>query len=291
MTRGVVVGGGYTIIETMIFLAITGFLFVAAITAVSGRQATVQFAQGTRDMQADIERIINQVSTGYYPGGNLVCTVGAGAASPPVISTGADQQGSSNNCVFIGKALQLGTAPDHNHYNAISLAARRTTVSASGKIQEVSSLKEAIPTAVTGRNDTYTLNYGLAVTKVYISGSPATYGSIVFLSTLPKFEGATGTLASGAQRVSFGAIPGTTLDDDDSQVTAKVSNITDPTDSTPGIRTPIVVNPITGIVICVADDKDPARITRRATITIGAGASQASAVLKTIVPGEVTECP
>lgn len=119
MTKGVIVGGGYTIIETMIFLAITGFLFFAAITAVGGRQASVQFSQGTRDMQADLERIINQVSTGYYPGGNLSCSVAGGAASAPTINSGAEQQGSSNDCVFIGKALQLGTQPDHNKYTLL----------------------------------------------------------------------------------------------------------------------------------------------------------------------------
>ena len=279
--------GGYTIVETMIFLAVTSLLFVAAMTAIGGKQASVQFAQATRDAQSQIQKVINEVSTGYYPsGGSFTCTVGPTALDIPTFSAVASLQGSSNDCVFLGKAVQLGTDDvDKETYNVINMAARRLNVS--GK--ESSSLKEALPTAIPGITESFRLQFGLSVTRIVKSGSPTQYGTIIFLSTLPKFQGNTGTLASGTQRVSYGAVPSSLLDDDLTTAAAKASNLTDVGDLSG--RAQIDMTPSSGIIICLADNPNPANATRKAYITVGQGASQTSATLTYITPGDVTECP
>lgn len=272
--------GGYTIVETMIFLAVTSLFFVAAMTAIGGKQASVQFTQGTRDAQSNIQDIINQVATGYYPsGGSFTCNVGPLASDAPTFTSVASEQGSSDKCVILGKVLQLGTNdPGKDAYNVINVAARRVNVT--GK--EVSSLTEALPTAIPGITEGFKFQYGIAVTRVVVPGNAANYGSIAFLSTLPKFQGGTGTLASGTQRVSYGAIMNSNLNDDVATASARVSSITDAT---------ITMNPTGGIIICLADDATASNASRKAYITVGAGASQTVTTLTYITPGDVTECP
>lgn len=98
MYKGSMVGG-YTIIETLIFLAISSLLFLSAVSTIGGRQASVQFTQATRDAQSKIQELINQVSTGYYPSAGYTCTASVAGLSFTNISS---VQGTSKDCVFLG---------------------------------------------------------------------------------------------------------------------------------------------------------------------------------------------
>ena len=109
--------GGYTILETMIFLAVTAMLFIAAMTTIGGKQATVQFTQGIRDTQSKIQDVINNVSTGYFPtDSNFKCIVGDAIPAnnipnvAPSFTLGASIQGSSEKCVSLGKVLEFANS-------------------------------------------------------------------------------------------------------------------------------------------------------------------------------------
>lgn len=70
---------GYTIIETIIFLAVTGAVFASTITIVSGQQARTEFTQAVRDVQTRIQDISNDVTTGFYHNpGTLRCNANPG---------------------------------------------------------------------------------------------------------------------------------------------------------------------------------------------------------------------
>jgi type II secretory pathway pseudopilin PulG len=277
MIRGGAVHG-YTILETMIFLAITSLLFGSFVSVFGGRQGEVQFTQSTRDAQIQVQAIINEVSSGFYPSNSAnTCTVGAGASAVPTFVATPSVQGTSNQCVFIGKAMQLGGASAKD-ITVISLAARRLN----SLNKEASSLREALVTAIPGINVSSRLQYELYVTRIVVpSVTGQAFGSIVFLTTLPKFQGSTGTLASGAQRVSFGAVPQTAIGNDVTAATSAVNNLTDLTDPSPGSRQPITINPASGIYICLADNQNVASARRKAMIVIGEGASQTTARLET----------
>lgn len=255
---------GYTVLETMIFLGISTMLFLAFTSVFDGRQRAVEFTQATRDTQIKIQSIINEVASGYFPSNAGGCVVGGGASSPPVF-TGAGSQGTSNQCVFLGKAIHMGTT-DRRKFNTISIAGRRLN----GSNKEVSSLTEAVPTPISSITQEGQLQYNLYVTRIAVpSVVGSEYGTIAFITTLPKFQGQTRTLASGAQRVSYAAIPGTSLNDALPIATGSVSTVRD-TD----------MNPPSGIYICLADEADVNDAKQKTMIVIGEGASQTSARLE-----------
>ena len=66
MNRGEARRGGYTIVETLIFLAVSALLFVSTIILISGRQAKAQFTNSVRDLVSDITDVANDVANGYY---------------------------------------------------------------------------------------------------------------------------------------------------------------------------------------------------------------------------------
>lgn len=268
-------GGGYTIVETMIFLAVTGVLLISAMTLMAGRQASVQFSQAVTDAQSRMQDAIGQVASGYYPNnGSFSCfTISPGV---PTFDPTPSVQGTSTDCVYLGKALGFkNTSSDGGGYVVFSLAARRLNAAN----REITSLDEAHITpiapfaAADGRPDTteqFNFDFGISVTRVVNPKTGAKYGTLLFLSTLPKFQGATSSLASGAQRVSFAGVLGSVVADSDYQKATKLNDLQ-------GAN--VDMNPDGGIVICLADDPVVANAKRKAMLTIGEGASQTSVTL------------
>lgn len=288
---------GYTIVETMIFLAVTAILFASAMVAIGGRQATVQFNQGVRDAQSKLQDVINQVSTGFYPdASNFTCSASATTATRPTFTATASKQGTSDSCTFLGKVVQFGLGTDQDGYNVISVASRRVTASSDGLTGlDVSSLAQALPTAlspidasdVTTPDITQKLafQYGVQATRVTVpdaGGSYASddYGSVAFLSSFPGSNN--GALVSGAQQVAFATVPHTTLT---STLFDTVTNINAMTDDVgpplPSGFTKMSSNSAVnsalahGVVICLADQGK----NRRAMLTIGGATAQTSVKL------------
>lgn len=289
---------GYTIVESMIFLAVTGVLFVSAMLTVSGKQANVQFTQGVRDAQSKIQDIINQVATGYYPNnGSFTCSVPTPTdpSSAPTFTAVSKVQGSSDDCVFLGKVLQFttgGAAEDGaTNYNVFSVASRRKNNKTPP--QEVSSLKEAVPTAVAPTaahsgypdiTENFETQYGIKVTDIKVRGISGTFGAVAFFGSLPSVQGT--NLASGAQRVVFGLVPLSSLSDSKQAAAEKINSITDENPPVDPSKQTITLNPDAGIVFCLSDQGG----SRKAMITVGQGQSQTTAKLD-IGGYDTTICP
>lgn len=104
------VSSGYTIIEVMIFLAISLVIAASSWSLIAGKQAETDFNQKMRDTQSKLQDWINDVSTGFTGGdpSQQNCTIsglrpsiaGGGPSSTPV-------------CVFLGKAIQF-TDPSYS---------------------------------------------------------------------------------------------------------------------------------------------------------------------------------
>ena len=159
-------------------------------------------------------------------------------------------------------------------YNAISVAARRLGHEVIAK--EVVSLDEANPTVIVKPDGNTTVEsaafqFGLRVTKVVDAGTGTQYGAIAFFSTLPYYAEDSSDLTSGAQRVSFGGIPGTVLNQSLTDANTQINNISDSSTPTGPGRTTIKMNPSEGIVICLADNNN-----RKAMLTVGGASGQAT---------------
>jgi type II secretory pathway pseudopilin PulG len=145
MARGGTQSAGFTILETLIVLAVSSTVAISTIVAVSGRQSKTEFMVGANDMKQKVEQIINETRNGYFPGAGFTCTGSPVGNTKPVITPPAQGQGTNDSCIFLGKAVEFGV-PDSTTYATYPLVGRRQVRPASIN-QEVSAY-----TGVNGAN-------------------------------------------------------------------------------------------------------------------------------------------
>jgi len=205
---------GFTIVETLIVLAVTAGMFVVAALAFSGQQEKTRFTQGTRDAESKILDVANDVSAGFFAETDEWECLPSATSSPIVqrSSLGAGQ-GTNQACIFIGKALQFG--PDDancsNNCTTMRIATvvgHRTTTPASGT-RDVETLAETRPGAAPSGSpydERYLLKYGLGAYRIINGDNGTLLGGIAFLSSLGVYEGT--DPVGGSQVVGMYALPG-----------------------------------------------------------------------------------
>ena len=243
------ISGGYTIVEVMMFLAISGALFVIAMFAIGGKQAQAQFAQGIRDFQSRIDDITNDVSTGYFPQpGSYSCTAPDQTTGAAVsFAAGTAVQGENEDCIFVGKVLHF--TQDSRSVSLLTVGGRRATREG----LPVSTLAQAKPLTIDGSptcgspcpnmTETFTIDGGLIVRDIIsrVGTNPISHpAAVAIFSSLPQqSNGAT----SGSLTTNTVTIPSSQMAVDDVVATAsKVNNMTT-------AASPPEFNPVT--VICL----------------------------------------
>src|SRR5688572_2958718 len=100
---------GYTIVEVMIFLAVSGMMLTMALLLVNGQQNKTEFAQTVRDLESRIQDVTNDIATGYYSrSGNIRCgyQIPSNPASGIVLTPASGvEQGANSDCIFIGRVM------------------------------------------------------------------------------------------------------------------------------------------------------------------------------------------
>ena len=173
-------GAGYTILETLIFLAVSAAMFVTAMAFVSGRQNRTEFAAAVRDFESSINDIANDVSNGYYANGagngkRVYCQVINGVVS--IEGRAADTQGGNQGCLFIGKALLFNmTDFDAGQYLTVTLVGKQYKggVPSSGDSESYTD-SGVVPIAKTSGTDTTPNAY--EVTRL---GGGVTIGCVIY---------------------------------------------------------------------------------------------------------------
>ncbi len=110
MNQGGNPSAGFTIVETLIVLAVTAGLLASSLILISGRQAKTQFQTSVNGMQQDLQETIGEVQKGYYPNpndGSFSCNSSLAQVS---YGPGAARQGENSGCIFLGKVLKYSTA-------------------------------------------------------------------------------------------------------------------------------------------------------------------------------------
>lgn len=113
---------GYTIVEVMIVLAISGMMFLIAANFINGKQESTAFTQGVNEMASRIQGVMQDVNDGHYSDVPIGCTVGATSLTFPASS---QSQGTNQECTFLGKIIHFSLNGDQAQYEVISMAAAR----------------------------------------------------------------------------------------------------------------------------------------------------------------------
>lgn len=196
--------------ETFIFLAVTGLLFLIAMVYVGGQQARKEFSTGVRDFDSQMRDIMNDISTGLYANtGDFSCD--ATAAGPPRIDDTASptEQGANADCIFLGKAFQFAssdTGPDTIEIYTL-IGRRHTDIP---PVKNVQTLAEAAPTILDQADTTITLPFKITLKKaVYHGAATVPFGTLALVSTFAGNAGSGGIV--GTQDITLVPINGTSL--------------------------------------------------------------------------------
>jgi hypothetical protein len=210
---------GYTIVETIIFLAVTGVLFLTSLQLVSDQQGKTEFNQAVNDIRTQIQDVANDVSTGFYHNPlQFQCQASLGFSPVPIITpfggAGTDTQGTNQDCIFIGRVVQYAATPATTQEKYVLYSVVGLRKSSTGK--EVSTYAEAIPTAIakgSGAHNAvpdgsqeFNMPGGVKAFSVrYINaGVPTNVAGFGFMSTLAQYS--LGVVASGTKSIDIVAV-------------------------------------------------------------------------------------
>ncbi len=261
---------GFTIIEVMIVLAVTGVLFAAAVILLAGKQQKTQFTLAANNIAIQIQQTAGDVTNGYYPNlGDFKCNNGQ-----PNQITNSNSQGTNYGCIFLGKIMQFGMQNLPSTVNIYTLLGNQTAdgQSVTG-ISDATGLQLLEPDISQTPPQDY-LEYGLqAVCMQYSTSSQppsnctggTKIGAVGFAS-----NPATQSTSNNTQQVTIVAVPSIGWG---SSEPASGFNINQPE--------PLVVDPTGGVQICFSYGSGSSK---SALIQIG-GSNRNALVTETIKDG------
>lgn len=186
---------GYTIVEVMIVLAVSGFMFIIAANFINGKQAKAAFSQGSSDTGSKLQNIVENVTDGHYSDIPLTCGISAGALN--VSTAGAGSQGENSDCVFLGKLVRFydpNNGSIRDRYSVYSVAAARSITSFPNDLVGTIS---GLTTQSVNPQSLYVKNM-----RVIDAGgvSHANVYNIGFLQALGNVDSGSGVYLTGAQQ-------------------------------------------------------------------------------------------
>jgi type II secretory pathway pseudopilin PulG len=245
---------GYTIIETIIFLAVSSALMASAMAVISGKQDRTRYTQTVATFEQELKDTLNDVSTGYYPNsGNFSCVKESFPAGRNNIKTlnitspGNKEQGANSECIFLGKAIEFTAGS--SAYNAYTMFASEANTSLTGPGSGI--IKLLGHSGNLGTLESKQINNNVMVTRVFESPSGPDLRGIGIITEFNKQQPVSSGASGNAAQVRLHGITGTGFDNDMSD------NIT---------PTPLS----DGAIICLRQDSNG----RRSVITIGKGGQQ-----------------
>lgn len=209
---------GFTIVETMIVIAVSGFIFVGVVLLIAGQQGKTQFQQSINAVAQQLQQTIGDVSNGYYPTNNIKCSTG-GPASKPLLKAGGGSIGTNPDCVLVGKVIQFmstANSNDQQKYIVYSMAGLRQYAG-----QNITNLTDANPIAIAPGNGIYSsvpdasvvsvLTNGLSVVNTTYKASSLPQKDVAF-AVLAVPSNSTGTSGGSAtQQIGLYAVKGTNI--------------------------------------------------------------------------------
>lgn len=259
---------GYTILEVMIVLSVSTFIFAAAIAGYARQNSKTHFTNAVRDMENKIQDVLNDISTGYYPqSNNFSCTRSTSTPVIPLVRTPDDavgveaaEQGTNQECIFLGKAVDVNDGV-MDSYTIVGL--RNSSTNAEELPVNVNDAQvRTIRSDIPGTHDILPLNASIHIEKIITDTGADSAGFAV---------------VSGFGNGDVGGAGATT-----NQV--RIASI-NPSYNFATASTRVVNNTDLGrdVTICIREPGNG----RQASIKIGAGAQSN---IETIIDGWAPEC-
>ena len=224
---------GFTVVETLIVLAVTSGLFIITAVAINGKQQKTEFQVGIRNLQQQFQQIITESASGYYPAnGSFQCTTGIG--NNLQITGGSSEQGGNGDCMFIGKTLVVGGAQHMDNYSTYSLAGRRVQLDGSETSNPTQAKVTAIARSTANSSNAFTDTHnnvripnGLTFVQARrINGAWSTSEfAISFMSSFANFESTNG-VSGGSQRLELRGFDNWSTGIDDADAIDRETTIT-----------------------------------------------------------------
>jgi len=220
---------GFTIIEVMIFLAVSGVMFLVAASFITDKEAQAEFTQGINAANAEVVTVINNVSNGNYPFPSTVGLDCVADGSSGVTISVTSSPSTSPNCSFIGEVLQPETNRNPDIYTIYTVAGClfysstiQGCIAAPGDVPM--SLGQEKPQVVSAMTKTDNWGGGIQITKmIEVQGSSTNpIGAIGLFSSFPVNN--SGVLSSGSQPVSIVVFP-SALTDSNNQIEAGINSL------------------------------------------------------------------
>jgi hypothetical protein len=191
--------GGYTLLEVMLFLAISSILLAISNVVLQGQSSHTEFVAGINDVNSKMQQWVDEVKNGYSASsadssaaiGNYNCSLD-GTGNPvlavPSGATAGNGIGANLPCIFLGRAIvvndEVGSGPQdlNNKIYAYTVLGRRSYDDGSGAQVNVNSLQNANTTAAVydvgssapaiNLTEQYIIPNGIRVRHVYFSNTP-----------------------------------------------------------------------------------------------------------------------
>jgi hypothetical protein len=105
------ISGGFTIVETLIVLAVVGVLTISTITMISGRVAINRQNDALFQLESGLRAAFNDVANGKFQNTNYTCTQNPGSltVTPTGVATFGTGGNASYNCVYAGKKFSFNS--------------------------------------------------------------------------------------------------------------------------------------------------------------------------------------
>lgn len=213
---------GFTIVETLIFLAVSAGILIAALTLVNGSQSKTSFTEGMRDIDQRLTTVINNVANGYYPRISDISCTDAGVGRPVTITVGSEARGSEGNCIFIGRVASFTKGADS--FTVYSVAGLRQYYDGTAKV-EANSMEHARPNVLPDA-EVIQLKNGIELLQMrWTDGTPTDHdtGAVGFFTSF-GVNNVSGELQSGSLTSNFAGISGTDPDSTPDNVKDRIAS-------------------------------------------------------------------
>jgi prepilin-type N-terminal cleavage/methylation domain-containing protein len=207
---------GYTILEVMIVLAVSGVMFLIAATFINGKQARTTFTAGVNEMASQLQDVLEQVSDGKYSDIPLGCNVTDSGKTSVHFTGSSPGQGANSDCVFVGKIVHFYASGSSNpeSYEILPLAQPRVNPHDSSLLTDLTNtyVKAIYQTGTVDLSTQSDTPHKLDIEKVTVvddSGTSTTAADNVgFALSLGSAASGGATFSSGAQNLNLIYVPG-----------------------------------------------------------------------------------